>query len=246
MTPPINGVAIGDTTLDMPLEAYLAVAVDLGFEEVMRLPFARLQSLHVRGRPESLGEVQETLCVMARKDGFLVVLESYTRAGGPALVNMAELYYRFHQGPHHETAAEFGSLKIRLTEELEEDERVYQAVVAGLGGSAPMDDGAMCVSAMEDARLGLRAIMGRKDAYSRLPADRRLRIGEFLPEWPAGFLHTYGFTLARACETDVARHSDAPSRMAESRRLTEERLRLLPHWARRMLGCDEEVDQRAA
>lgn len=246
MTRPTTGGGGSDTTLDMLLEDYLRVAEELGFETVLRHPFSRLQRLHVRGRSESLGEVQETLCILARPDGFLLVLESYTRSSGPALVNMAELYYRFRQGPHHETAAEFSSLKIRFTEELEEDERVYQAVVAGLGGSAPMDDGAMCVSAMEDARLGLRAIMGRKDAYGHLPPVRLARIGEFLPEWPAGFLHTYGFTLARICESEVARHDDAPRRMAESRRLTEERLRLLPLWVRTMLGCDDEADQRAA
>lgn len=242
----VSDMGGADTTLDMPLDDYLGVACALRFEVVLRLPFARLQRLHVRGRPESLGEVQETLCVLARRDGFLLVLESYTGSSGMPVVNMAELYYRFRQGPHHETTAEFGALKIRLPEELEEDERVYQAVVAGLGGSAPLDDGSMCVSAMEDARLGLRTIMARKEAYARLPAARRARIGEFLPEWPAGFLHTYGFTLARVCESEIARHLDASRRMAESRALTEERLRLLPAWVRGMLGCADEADQRAA
>jgi hypothetical protein len=88
--------------------------------------------------------------------------------------------------------------------------------------------------------------MTRKDAYAALPEERRIRIGDFLPEWPPGFLHTYGFTLARTCEADVARYPDAPRRMAESRRITEERLHLLPAWVRTMIGCSDDSSQRAA
>lgn len=241
--PAIEGV---DTTLDMPLDAYLALARSAGFELVLRTPFARTQMLQIRGRQEVLGEVSETLCVLGRRDGFLLVLESYTGSSGTPLVNMAELNYRFRQGPHHETAAEFGTYKIPFPDPLAENERVYHAVVAGLGGAAPLDDGAMCVSAMEDVRLGLLAVMERKDAFAALPEERRARIGEFLAEWPPGFLHTYGFTLARTCESDIARHSDTPRRMAESRRLTEERLHLLPTWVREMIGCSEDPSQRAA
>lgn len=237
---------VADTTLDMPLEDYLAVAEKAGFELVLRTPFARVQTLQVRGRQEILGEVRETLCILGRRDGFLLVLESFTGSSGTPLLNMAELHYRFRQGPHHETAAEFETYKIPFPDPLAENERIYHAVVAGLGGAAPLDDGAMCVSAMQDVRLDLLEIMSRKDAYVALPEDRRARIGDFLAEWPQGFLHTYGFTLARTCEADVARYPDAPRRMAESRRITEERLHLLPAWVRTMIGWNDDSSQRAA
>lgn len=235
-----------DTTLDMPLDAYVSLAATAGFEVVLRTPFARTQVLQIRGRQEHLGDVEETLCILGRRDGFLLVLESYTGSTGTPVVNMAELNYRFRQGPHHETAAEFETYKIPFPDPLAENERVYHAVVAGLGGAAPLDDGAMCVSAMEDVRLGLLAVMERKDAYAALPEERRGRIGEFLAEWPPGFLHTYGFTLARTCESDIARHADTPRRMAESRRLTEARLQLLPSWVRAMIGCSDDPSQCAA
>jgi hypothetical protein len=122
-----------DTTLDMPLDAYVSIAAAAGFEVVLRTPFARTQVLRIRGRQERLGDVEETLCILGRRDGFLLVLESYTGSSGTPVVNMAELNYRFRQGPHHETAAEFETYKIPFPDPLAENERVYHAVVAGLG-----------------------------------------------------------------------------------------------------------------